>query len=454
MYVVLFVHIYKQTPDGVYKYLHPYMFMYLKIYTCMYTLTDSGQRLLLHTYIHTYIYVHIHIHMHIYINRQRMAFATTYSIHIGVHLHIYVHIHTHMHIYINRQRTASATTWGNWTQENGHCWTRGKNTYAYIRICTCFYILETAISWNCHILKLPYPETASTETSACWKVAYIKPLTCRNPSAGLKLTYRGGSQCDGSTDRSTHYHFECDPSVSQSCSHVRAYIHVIHTCMHTHAHTYIHTYIHTGGCRKASSCLRRLRIGCAMENSICVHNVHTYIHVIHTCIHTHTHMHTYIHTGGYRKASSCLRRLRIRCAMENIICVPRTDLIFLGNGIYVCVCVYVFICACVHLCLQGWVCMCMCVAFLVFWLCVFVCVAMRACVRACPWGNFLEMVYVHICDALCICICVSMRHVCGCICAQSHMYAPYTCRPTCRYCYGCFQSVISTTVSRKALLLL
>eukprot|EP00283_Hemiselmis_rufescens_P019799 CAMPEP_0173459894 /NCGR_PEP_ID=MMETSP1357-20121228/62200_1 /TAXON_ID=77926 /ORGANISM="Hemiselmis rufescens, Strain PCC563" /LENGTH=295 /DNA_ID=CAMNT_0014427401 /DNA_START=59 /DNA_END=942 /DNA_ORIENTATION=+ len=37
-------------------------------------------------------------------------------------------------------------------------------------------------------------------------------LDKRNPSAGVKLTYRGGSQCDGSTDRSTHYHFECDPT--------------------------------------------------------------------------------------------------------------------------------------------------------------------------------------------------------------------------------------------------
>lgn len=38
-------------------------------------------------------------------------------------------------------------------------------------------------------------------------------LDKRNPEKGLKLTYTGGSQCDGSTDRSTHYHFECDPSV-------------------------------------------------------------------------------------------------------------------------------------------------------------------------------------------------------------------------------------------------
>mmetsp|Transcript_12309 Transcript_12309/g.30144 ORF Transcript_12309/g.30144 Transcript_12309/m.30144 type:complete len:324 (+) Transcript_12309:64-1035(+) len=37
-------------------------------------------------------------------------------------------------------------------------------------------------------------------------------LDRKNPSAGLKLSYKGGSQCDGQTDRSTHYHLECDPS--------------------------------------------------------------------------------------------------------------------------------------------------------------------------------------------------------------------------------------------------
>lgn len=37
-------------------------------------------------------------------------------------------------------------------------------------------------------------------------------LDKRNPSAGVRLSYTGGSQCDGQTDRSTHYHFECDPS--------------------------------------------------------------------------------------------------------------------------------------------------------------------------------------------------------------------------------------------------
>ena len=35
-------------------------------------------------------------------------------------------------------------------------------------------------------------------------------LDRRHPEMGLKLTYTGGSQCDGDTDRSTEYRFECD----------------------------------------------------------------------------------------------------------------------------------------------------------------------------------------------------------------------------------------------------
>mmetsp|Transcript_71779 Transcript_71779/g.149914 ORF Transcript_71779/g.149914 Transcript_71779/m.149914 type:complete len:330 (+) Transcript_71779:213-1202(+) len=35
-------------------------------------------------------------------------------------------------------------------------------------------------------------------------------LDSSRPEAGLKLTYTGGSQCDGSTERSTEYRFECN----------------------------------------------------------------------------------------------------------------------------------------------------------------------------------------------------------------------------------------------------
>ena len=35
----------------------------------------------------------------------------------------------------------------------------------------------------------------------------------RRPEAGLKLKYTGGSQCDGDTQRSTEYRFECNPEV-------------------------------------------------------------------------------------------------------------------------------------------------------------------------------------------------------------------------------------------------
>mmetsp|Transcript_11781 Transcript_11781/g.18495 ORF Transcript_11781/g.18495 Transcript_11781/m.18495 type:complete len:334 (+) Transcript_11781:63-1064(+) len=36
-------------------------------------------------------------------------------------------------------------------------------------------------------------------------------LDNRHPEAGLKLTYTGGDQCDGRTERSTEFHFECNP---------------------------------------------------------------------------------------------------------------------------------------------------------------------------------------------------------------------------------------------------
>jgi hypothetical protein len=36
-------------------------------------------------------------------------------------------------------------------------------------------------------------------------------LDPRHPEAGLKLTYTGGSPCDGDTRRSTQFHFECNP---------------------------------------------------------------------------------------------------------------------------------------------------------------------------------------------------------------------------------------------------
>jgi len=37
-------------------------------------------------------------------------------------------------------------------------------------------------------------------------------LNNKKPRQGLKLTYTGGSQCDGFTYRSVEYHFECDPT--------------------------------------------------------------------------------------------------------------------------------------------------------------------------------------------------------------------------------------------------
>ncbi|KAJ1479679.1 hypothetical protein T484DRAFT_1813393, partial [Baffinella frigidus] len=39
-------------------------------------------------------------------------------------------------------------------------------------------------------------------------------LDPRHPGVGLKLTYTGGSECDGDTDRSTEFHFECNPEAS------------------------------------------------------------------------------------------------------------------------------------------------------------------------------------------------------------------------------------------------
>eukprot|EP00287_Rhodomonas_sp_CCMP768_P008112 CAMPEP_0196748280 /NCGR_PEP_ID=MMETSP1091-20130531/72961_1 /TAXON_ID=302021 /ORGANISM="Rhodomonas sp., Strain CCMP768" /LENGTH=328 /DNA_ID=CAMNT_0042095567 /DNA_START=85 /DNA_END=1071 /DNA_ORIENTATION=+ len=40
-------------------------------------------------------------------------------------------------------------------------------------------------------------------------------LDSRRPDAGLKLTYTGGSQCDGDTQRSTEYRFECNPEAGK-----------------------------------------------------------------------------------------------------------------------------------------------------------------------------------------------------------------------------------------------
>ena len=46
-------------------------------------------------------------------------------------------------------------------------------------------------------------------------------LDQRHPEMGVKLTYSGGSQCDGDTDRSTEYRFECDPDAGV-CPHPRS----------------------------------------------------------------------------------------------------------------------------------------------------------------------------------------------------------------------------------------
>jgi hypothetical protein len=40
-------------------------------------------------------------------------------------------------------------------------------------------------------------------------------LDARRPEAGLKLTYTGGSPCDGDTRRSTQFHFECNPDAGK-----------------------------------------------------------------------------------------------------------------------------------------------------------------------------------------------------------------------------------------------
>merc|ERR1712216_238814 len=40
-------------------------------------------------------------------------------------------------------------------------------------------------------------------------------LDPRNPQVGLKLTYSGGSPCDGDTRRSTQFHFECNPDAGK-----------------------------------------------------------------------------------------------------------------------------------------------------------------------------------------------------------------------------------------------
>lgn len=40
-------------------------------------------------------------------------------------------------------------------------------------------------------------------------------LDPRHPGVGLKLRYTGGSECDGDTDRSTEFHFECNPEAGK-----------------------------------------------------------------------------------------------------------------------------------------------------------------------------------------------------------------------------------------------
>lgn len=40
-------------------------------------------------------------------------------------------------------------------------------------------------------------------------------LDARHPEAGLKLSYTGGSPCDGDTRRSTEFHFECNPDAGK-----------------------------------------------------------------------------------------------------------------------------------------------------------------------------------------------------------------------------------------------
>jgi hypothetical protein len=54
-----------------------------------------------------------------------------------------------------------------------------------------------------------------TADGVCYRMGQLSGpqwglLDRRHPEMGLKLTYTGGSKCDGDTDRSTEFRFECD----------------------------------------------------------------------------------------------------------------------------------------------------------------------------------------------------------------------------------------------------
>ena len=89
-------------------------------------------------------------------------------------------------------------------------------------------------------------------------------LDPRRPEAGLKLSYTGGSPCDGDTRRSTHFHFECNRDAGHG--------EPIAVCQSSGAssHTLLLKYLTLGTKISTHLGFRRLRVHRHLGNRVCL----------------------------------------------------------------------------------------------------------------------------------------------------------------------------------------